>query len=101
MSTMVTTGMLAKRVQRGATLLDKKMGEKWREQVNSASLSMFSPCTCVLGQLFYTSYNGGLRALGIETWKEEIAYGFELAEHDMDDWYTLTNLWREEIRRAV
>lgn len=103
MSTMVTPGMLAKRVQRGAALLDEKLGGTWRRRISADSLSMHDTCTCVLGQLFKDnySYNGGLRVLGIETWSEEIAYGFELAEHDSDDWRTLTTLWREEIRRAI
>lgn len=50
-------------VQRGAELLDSKLGLDWPFQVDLARLNMASNWECLLGQLF-NSYSAGIVRLG-------------------------------------
>ena len=74
----------SQRVEKGAALLDEKIGTHWSERVNFATLHMDSCETCVAAQgtgLTYSETIPVLFATG-SGWVDASAYGFALALDD-------------------
>lgn len=81
-------GELQRRVARGRTLLVKKLGPHYYEQVDPASLRMASSDLCMLGQLF-GDYWEGARQVALDPDahpKTIIAHGF-LVHQDNTAWW--------------
>lgn len=104
---------VAERVQRGAELLDRRLGPDWRQRVNPRSLRMANACQCVLGQLYggedvnleeeESGYSAGLHALRIRHAED---YGFTILDQDVfsgrdhNAWKELAKAWRVELKRV-
>ncbi len=90
----------AEAVQRGVALLDEKRPDWWKE-VDPDRLSMGSPWSCTLGQL-YGSYGTGLKELellGAFGRSLGVKYGFYAMS--FEDYDELTRLWRLEINSRL
>lgn len=93
-------GRLARRVVRGAALLDEK-APGWDSAVNPDELRMASSCGCVLGQAYGDYYRGQARLfLGLSRTGSAIEHGFQIGEREPErDYDTLARLWGYLIRR--
>jgi hypothetical protein len=101
------------RIRYGIAVLDRiKPG--WREQIDLSTLWMGSCVRCILGQLF-GDYSTGLGrvlyatvSVDVTTTLHGAAFGFSLeypdGEHNLEhgeNWHRLTQLWKEELQKAV
>ena len=93
---------IAERVARGAAFLDERE-PGWDARIDLDTLSLDSPCCCVLGQL-HGGYGAGLRATGLGDddgrdielgffWTDEHLVGFSLDDEPGD----LTAEWKRVI----
>ena len=91
--------MFEEQIKRGVQVLnEKKPG--WAYSINIESLNIITPAYCVLGQV-YGGYSDGLAELRIH-YVDAGNYGFTLTTLPSDaaeDWDTLTQEWKETIRR--
>lgn len=91
----------AKRVQRGATLLDEKKPGWWdgkdKPTINLEILNMENRNMCVLGQCFGW-YETGCDRLGIPAWSADFREGEPNAK-DYGFLGTPETPWRREIER--
>lgn len=84
---------IQKRVDRGAKLLDKKVGLDWFRKIKTGVLALSDPFMCVLGQTFAkeaeqadeTGFDFGSLKLQIED--KEARYGFNLDSSDTFDYH--------------
>jgi len=99
----------AKRVARGAALLDEKR-PGWAAEIDLRKLDLASGRDCPLGQLWTAKLAGppfrtddaymlGLEDLGIYGDSDE--YGFNRSEENWSTWAELDELWIAEIRRRT
>lgn len=109
------TGTVKDVVQRGADLLDTKLGQDWPRDIDLDALSMASSWNCVLGQLFDSYGPGVAQVLGDHPQAPSMTcsccppdlgplatqHGFYLS-YDFEvewDYLALDQEWRELIRR--
>lgn len=99
----VTTIRASKAVAVGAAALDRH-DPQWFTRVTPSLINLYSPYTCVLGQVFgdgvHPGYGKGLHALGLdESAQAEAAHGFlpidGLPEPE------LKRAWASEINRRA
>lgn len=98
---------IAKRVERGAALLDRER-PGWEEDVDLGRLQMTSTCDCILGQIFGT-YTSGFKEL-VRNLPSQFL--FSSRDHGftadgaptappalLGEWIDLGNAWAAEIER--
>lgn len=94
---------IAKRVAKGAALLDVKR-PGWEKEVNVYSINMNSPYDCILGQIYH-NYEWGLDSLELEgNWSAK-RHGFELTGWQRRDFASaqlngqkIKDAWIDEIK---
>jgi hypothetical protein len=84
------------RAAAGAGLLDRIVPFWWR-RIKIRPLDISDCRNCLTGQLF-GDYDRGLDRLGLSH-DEARHYGFEHNEGDVGGYYTLTDAWKDEVRR--
>jgi hypothetical protein len=72
---------VAERAERGAALLDARRPGWWRE-IDLGRLDIIDGCNCVAGQLGNGRFLATYDALGMDSPADEIAHGFNSADHD-------------------
>jgi hypothetical protein len=77
-------------------LLDRLVPFWWRK-IKIRPLDISDSCKCVTGQLF-GDYDEGLKRLKLSD-DEARHYGFEDNPSDLGGYYTLTQAWKDEVRR--
>ena len=102
------------RVRRGAKLLDSRPElTGWRDRIDLTTLDLGSASHCVLGQVYLDAatkeaaergfpfygcaYFHGEDALGLATYADVVAHGFNFVDYD-DDLPILDEAWRTYLR---
>lgn len=98
---------VAKRVAKGAALLERKHGADWRSKIDPESLDMADSCKCILGQLYDGTYedmdgfDGGRKKLRIRFAER---YGFDTEgwySNSAVSWKELEDAWKKELAKEV
>jgi len=82
-------------VDAGFAYLDATKGPEWARKINTETLDVRNPCSCVLGQVEECNYSSAISRLGIKNGK---LLGFNLRTAAAQSWSTLNALWRRRIR---
>ena len=88
---------ITERVERGATLLDKKR-PGWEKEIDLDNLDMREPKCCIVGQLHEGQFAMGLSQLGLLPWTEDNevssgVFGFT-TPRGVDEYAQLTASWK-------
>lgn len=99
--------ILEPRVDKGIAFLDEKV-PGWRDKINRETLEVYSPCSCIIGQLYSGHYCQGLTQLGIpaEGQHAEEYLGFDIecdqgpiSLHRSHGYAVLTQIWKDKLQR--
>ena len=97
-----------KAVERGAALLDERLGPEWDEKIDLERLALGSTCDCIVGQLYqaprrrkHAAYWRGIKELGVKGSEPE--YGFDTAcgrpgRRGFGSYWSLTAAWKRLIK---